>query len=79
MSTNIPKNIGDKRQLYAEDEAYQRRIQLKNLAREDAEAQVRWRQKQVDLYNNMITVTQSTTMAQIITNQYKGDEYDTEV
>ena len=29
MSTNIPKNIGDKRQLYAEDEAYQRRIQLK--------------------------------------------------
>ena len=79
MSTNIPKNIGDKRQLYAEDEAYQRRIQLKNLAREDAEAQVRWRQKQVDLYNNMITVTQSPTMAQIITSQYKGDNYDAEV
>ena len=79
MSTNIPQNIGDKRQLYAEDEAYQRRIQLKNLAREDAEAQVRWRQKQIDLYNNMITVTQSPTMAQIITSQYKGDEYDAEV
>ena len=79
MSTNIPKNIGDKRQLYAEDQANQRRIQLKNLAREDAEAQVRWRQKQMDLYNNMITVTQSPTMAQIITSQYKGDQYDPEV
>ena len=45
MSTNIPKNIGDKRQLYAEDQANQRRIQLKNLAREDVEAQVKWRQK----------------------------------
>ena len=27
----------------------------------------------------MITVTQSPTMAQIITSQYKGDEYDAEV
>ena len=79
MSTNVPKNIGDKRQLYAEDQANQLRIQLKNLARENAEAQVKWRQKQMDLYNNMITVTQGPTMAQIITSEYKGDDFDPQI
>ena len=45
MSTNIAKNIGDKREMYADDQANLRRIQLKNLAREDIEAQVKWRKK----------------------------------
>ena len=33
----------------------------------------------MDLYNNLITVTQSPTMAQIITSEYKEDDFDPQI
>ena len=60
MSTNIPKNIGDRRKLYADDVAYMRAIRIRNLAREKIEADAIWNQRQRDLYTNSTGTTCDT-------------------
>lgn len=79
MSTNIPKNIGDRREAFADDVSAQRKIQLRNLEREAKESSVIWRQKQLDLYKTLIPITKGQTMAELITSEYKNNEVDPEI
>ena len=69
MSTGIPnKHIGDKRNVYVDDAYKIRQIQIKNLQREAIEANVLWASRQRDLYQNLIQVSQITTLSRVITS-----------
>ena len=61
MSIGIPHNISkDWRQLLAESDSATRKIQLRNMAREEAEGRIKWKNAQMNLYGNLEGITPDT-------------------
>ena len=55
MSTSIPKPVSeDWRNKLARDDAKQRKIRLKNIARDNKQAEILFKDKQQKLYNNVV-------------------------
>ena len=54
MSISIPKTVNeDWRTTLARDDAKQRKIRLKNIARDNKQAEILFKEKQQTLYNNV--------------------------
>ena len=70
MSIGIPHNISkDWRVLLAESDSATRKIQLRNMAREEAEGKVKWKNAQMNLYGNLEDITPDTSLGQIISSE----------
>ena len=60
MSVSIPKTVNeDWRTTLARDDAKQRKIRLKNIARDNKQAEILFKEKQERLYNNVRDVFQT--------------------
>ena len=70
MSVSIPKPINeDWRTALARDDAKQRKIRLKNIARDDKQAEILFKEKQQKLYNNVRDVFPTEKLETFIQDQ----------
>ena len=70
MSIGIPHTISrDWRQLLAEDEANQRRIQLKNIERDSKGMAPVWKQQQMATYPKLLDITPDIPLEKIISSE----------
>ena len=70
MSVSIPKPINeDWRTKLARDDAKQRKIRLKNIARDDKQAEILFKEKQQKLYNNVRDVFPTEKLETFIQDQ----------
>ena len=70
MSVSIPKTVDeDWRTKLARDDAKQRKIRLKNIARDDKQAEILFKEKQQKLYNNVRDVFPTEKLETFIQDQ----------
>ena len=70
MSVSIPKTVDeDWRTALARDDAKQRKIRLKNIARDDKQAEILFKEKQQKLYNNVRDVFPTEKLETFIQDQ----------
>ena len=70
MSVSIPKTVDeDWRTALARDDAKQRKIRLKNIARDDKQAGILFKEKQQKLYNNVRDVFPTEKLETFIQDQ----------
>ena len=69
MSVSIPKTVENWRTKLARDDAKQRKIRLKNIARDDKQAEILFKEKQQKLYNNVRDVFPTEKLETFIQDQ----------
>ena len=70
MSISIPKTVNeDWRTTLARDDAKQRKIRLKNIARDNKQAEILFKEKQQALYNNVRDVFPTEKLETFIQDQ----------
>ena len=70
MSVSIPKTVDeDWRTKLARDDAKQRKIRLKNIARDDKQAEIVFKENQQKLYNNVRDVFPTEKLETFIQDQ----------
>jgi hypothetical protein len=58
------------------EEARLRKIAIQNLQRDNLEASAIWRDKQMKSYGNLVTITESTPLSKIITDEQQARSQD---